>query len=630
MSSVTSINLTDSGASYTDIPDITISLPDDNVRSAILSFTLSGSKISSIAIDSGGNFYDSDTTLTISAPTADYDRDSVSYVMNSLSLNPASADHDGGLQTFLSDISVNNNYGAYWQDRGAFNVYGLFPSLDSTNFVYGGFGNGGATWGAGYSYVSRLNHDSDESFSIPIGYDGGLTADLDVLGNYRCVSYHVYLPPNWDDNENTIDIEFGKILNPNNYEYAVRLATTNGNQLRMYIRDFTGRTNDNRYYFLNLNAAFSGWLRITIVIRYDPSQRRLFAQLYWAENVRRDANLKASLDDYNYGVNDGTNQERLDAFNEVFPEDGNIRFKINNSGGGPIGGYNFHQRIDNIDYFVNTYFTGTAADRGHYFVGNSTSYPYPSFPNFNIARHVIQYTFENGIATPNVYQQGSYLSLDDSNDILSAFSNRPFAGQLKVSQDSTQATAEILQLNTDGVITSVRLIDSGIGYLDGAITATFSDQNKENYRATAVGVLDSDNLKLSGINLTYGGGGYLTAPTVTINTPSNVAIAKDFIIGEIVKQTLPSGVIMSGEIAKYSDSDNKLHLIHVGGDDGKYHEFVTGAIIIGQTSNASGVINTIVEQNNISNNEQNDDFSSVTLEFLDFTEDNPFGDPENN
>jgi hypothetical protein len=36
------------------------------------------------------------------------------------------------------------------------------------------------------------------------------------------------------------------------------------------------------------------------------------------------------------------------------------------------------------------------------------------------------------------------------------------------------------------------------------------------------------------------------------------------------------------------------------------------------------------ELNSISNNEQNDDFSPSGLSFLDFTEDNPFGDPEFN
>ena len=47
-------------------------------------------------------------------------------------------------------------------------------------------------------------------------------------------------------------------------------------------------------------------------------------------------------------------------------------------------------------------------------------------------------------------------------------------------------------------------------------------------------------------------------------------------IGETVSQNLGGGVTMSGEISKWSDSDQKLHVIHAGADDGLYHEFVSG------------------------------------------------------
>ena len=41
-------------------------------------------------------------------------------------------------------------------------------------------------------------------------------------------------------------------------------------------------------------------------------------------------------------------------------------------------------------------------------------------------------------------------------------------------------------------------------------------------------------------------------------------------------------------------------------------------------------VSSIPEDNRISSNEQNDDFSTLAGDFLDFSEDNPFGDPENN
>ena len=107
-------------------------------------------------------------------------------------------------------------------------------------------------------------------------------------------------------------------------------------------------------------------------------------------------------------------------------------------------------------------------------------------------------------------------------------------------------------------------------------------------------------------------------------------------IGQSAAMTLSSGVIVTGEVAKYSDSDNLLRLIHVGASDGDYHTFATGRKITlsGRTQAGIGdsdlTVLSVAEDNQLSQNEQNDDFSTVSDDFLDFTEDNPFGDPENN
>ncbi len=109
-----------------------------------------------------------------------------------------------------------------------------------------------------------------------------------------------------------------------------------------------------------------------------------------------------------------------------------------------------------------------------------------------------------------------------------------------------------------------------------------------------------------------------------------------FTIGETVNQTLASGVIMSGEVAGFSDSDNILKLIHIGANDGKYHQFVSGRQVIGTTDITLGGaksianVSSVSEDNQISENEQNLDFSNIIGDFLDFSEGNPFGDPENN
>ena len=106
-------------------------------------------------------------------------------------------------------------------------------------------------------------------------------------------------------------------------------------------------------------------------------------------------------------------------------------------------------------------------------------------------------------------------------------------------------------------------------------------------------------------------------------------------IGDIVQQTFSSGVVMQGEVSAWSDSDNVLKLIHVGADDGKYHEFITGRKVV-STRNlgtdllprySNSIVSSTNEDNQISSNEQNDDFETIADGFLDFTETNPFGDP---
>ena len=109
-----------------------------------------------------------------------------------------------------------------------------------------------------------------------------------------------------------------------------------------------------------------------------------------------------------------------------------------------------------------------------------------------------------------------------------------------------------------------------------------------------------------------------------------------FTIGEIVNQTLSSGVVMRGEVSAWSNESLQLGLVHVGADDGKYHEFIPGRQVIGTTdldrlgTKAKATVSTTAEDNQISQNEQNTDFSTIGADFLDFSEDNPFGDPENN
>lgn len=105
--------------------------------------------------------------------------------------------------------------------------------------------------------------------------------------------------------------------------------------------------------------------------------------------------------------------------------------------------------------------------------------------------------------------------------------------------------------------------------------------------------------------------------------------SKTIEIGNTATQTLSDGTLMAGEVSKWSDSDNKLHLIHVGASDGKFHTFTAGTIVLSgdYRLDSNYTVSAIAEDNKISENEQNTDFQTDALNFLDFTETNPFGDP---
>ena len=106
--------------------------------------------------------------------------------------------------------------------------------------------------------------------------------------------------------------------------------------------------------------------------------------------------------------------------------------------------------------------------------------------------------------------------------------------------------------------------------------------------------------------------------------------ASGFTLGETVTQTLSTGVTLTGEVSRWADSDLVLGLIHFGADDGNFHLPVAGLDVTGATNNSTVNVASVSENNQISSNEQNDDFSTIADDFLDFSESNPFGDPENN
>lgn len=156
------------------------------------------------------------------------------------------------------------------------------------------------------------------------------------------------------------------------------------------------------------------------------------------------------------------------------------------------------------------------------------------------------------------------------------------------------------------------------------------------YRTAKINAqLDSTNNVIRAITIIDSGCGYNSAPTITFVGGNNI-IDSAYAIGDNISQTL-ANTTMRGEVARYkldsaADSNRYLYLIHSGADDGKFHNFIADTAVINTSNNSvSGLlVKSFNEINNLSNNEQNEDFTTTSDDFLDFSENNPFGDAENN
>ena len=217
--------------------------------------------------------------------------------------------------------------------------------------------------------------------------------------------------------------------------------------------------------------------------------------------------------------------------------------------------------------------------------------------------------------------------------------DRDFAYQYKLELASPKAATISVTMDSS-TVGSLSILQGG-RYYTSLPTVVFSggmdSNNVPTDSATATVTIDSATGILTGITLTNAGSGYDSNAIVTIVGGSSTD--SSYPIGDSAYQTLANNVIMSGEIMHYAmdsdlDSSRYLYLGLAGADDGKWHTFTSGAYpngtIVKTTGAASGLqVIGVTEPNNLSENEQNQAFSTFSTDFLDFSENNPFGDPEN-
>jgi len=137
----------------------------------------------------------------------------------------------------------------------------------------------------------------------------------------------------------------------------------------------------------------------------------------------------------------------------------------------------------------------------------------------------------------------------------------------------------------------------------------------------------------------------------------------DFFRGEVVQQKRSDGITMKGEVLSYNKSTGIVELIHIGADSGGYALFEltrddsigladshyttwlindrvetpfggTAASILGDSDPRRKILAIAESTNELEINAQNSVFDAASgnnlfdFNFLDFTEKNPFGDPE--
>ena len=189
----------------------------------------------------------------------------------------------------------------------------------------------------------------------------------------------------------------------------------------------------------------------------------------------------------------------------------------------------------------------------------------------------------------------------------------------------TQAVATAVI--SGGEVTGVNISTPGTGYsTPPTVTIAKSTDPKEDFAATATLEFDSATGTVTKINVNDSGNFYDSdnPPVVTIAPPfadTNFERGEDVTI-----QADANGAVVSGEVANFIESSQTLNLIHTANDDGTFVEPSSGLTITGSNSGASRKI-TKVTRPEIAG-DVSDEFNEETQDFLDFSESNPFGEPE--
>lgn len=208
------------------------------------------------------------------------------------------------------------------------------------------------------------------------------------------------------------------------------------------------------------------------------------------------------------------------------------------------------------------------------------------------------------------------------------YSNPPAVTLSAPDSGGSQATA--VALINEGEVIKVEITDSGSGYSSPpVVTVAKSTDPKSDFGAQVSLDFDSATGTVTAINVVDSGRFYDSAnpPTVTIDKPFP---NQDFEIGQDVKisgvNADSTAATVTGEVSQWIESSGKLTVIHIANDTDELVEPSKNSIVEAVNGSARSLVTEVVTP--AIAGDVSSEFDDQASDFLDFTESNPFGEPE--